>query len=229
MGSDRTRDKPKEQSDLVSILGGSRVLCVSPHPDDVELGMGATLHKYRLKLASPRLLVLSNRRRTRGEVHNARDQRRAAEMIGIDESDIRFHNLPIRFFSSAEVRDKIRMIISKEVAEYKPDVIFCPDLSETMQDHQATAEEIWRVVRGEVTVIGYETAKHNRMFIPNFFVKVGDEDIHAKAVAVQKFSEFTNRYYFEEDGIRALAKVRALNAGFNGFAEAFNILRLYSS
>jgi hypothetical protein len=121
----------------------------------------------------------------------------------IDRID--YYDLPIRFFSSDETRDKIRLLIKSLVKDYEPDVIFCPGIKETMQDRQATTEEITRITRSKASIFGYETSKHNRFFNPTMFINVSEEDIDSKIKSVNAFQEFTNRYYFNADAIRSLS------------------------
>jgi len=218
------------------IKKGTRILCLSPHPDDVEFGLGATLSKYRGDYEG-RLVVFSDRSRSRGEVNNDRDQISAAKAIGFHEEDVKFvdqlgygvERLPNRFFAMDENRDAIRMVVTRLTNEFKPDIIFVPSLKETMQDHQAIAEEVVRVIRGKATILGYEVPKHHRFFRPQVFVNISDEDIKAKMTALSAFSEFTTTYYFQEDVIKSQARLRALDAGYFGYAEAFELYGMFIS
>lgn len=217
------------------IKKGTKILCLSPHPDDVEFGLGATINKHKEDFEG-RLIVFSDRSATRGEKHNCRDQLRAAKTIGLKEENVKFidqlnlnvERLPIRFFGTEENRDLIRMVVSRVVKEFEPDIVFVPSLRETMQDHKAIAEEVVRVVRGKISILGYEVPKHNRHFTPNVFVDITEEHLKAKVKALAAFSEFDNTYYFQEDGIKSMARMKALQAGYCGYAEAFELYQLFS-
>jgi N-acetylglucosamine malate deacetylase 1 len=215
------------------IASGCRILCVAPHPDDIEFGVGATLHRHRhhCKISG---LVLSDRFASRGERNNREEQRQAFEILGIGSANVRFvdddptcHLLPVRFFGTQENRDLIRQYIMREVETVCPDIIFIPAITETMQDHQAVSEEVVRVVRGDCSILGYEVPKHNRNFRPNAFVSVDERDLSAKIAAVGVYADFTTRYYFGSEQIRSLAVIRALDAGRQGLVEAFEVYRVY--
>jgi LmbE family N-acetylglucosaminyl deacetylase len=215
------------------IKPGTRILCLSPHPDDVEFGLGAILHKYK-GMYEGKLIVFSDRSTTRGEAHNERDQRLSARILSfredqvlfIDQLGLEISRMQIRFFGTEENRDRIRMIVSFVARDFEPTLIFTPGLNETMQDHQALSEEVVRIVSGQASIFGYEVPRSNRRFQPNVFVDVSEADLDAKIRVLKCFTEFTNRYYFESDNIRALARVRALNAGYSGYAEAFELYRM---
>lgn len=214
-------------------LAGARLLCLSPHPDDIELGLGATLHKYRGQV-NARILVFSDRHESRGEQRNLENQVEAAALLGVAADSVRFVDqighgfarLRPRFMASEENRDIIRRIVERVTKDFQPDIIFVPSVHETHQDHVAVGEEVVRIVRGAASILGYEVPKHNRHFQPNTFVRASDADIEAKIAAVQRYTEFTTRYYFEPEGIRALARMRALQAGHSGLVEAFELYRL---
>jgi LmbE family N-acetylglucosaminyl deacetylase len=214
------------------IPAGARVLCFSPHPDDIEFGAGATLAKHRGEFTG-RVVVLSDRSRTRGESRNDADQHRAAATLGlpadavsfVDELGYGIDRFKIRFFATEENRDLLRQLATRAIKEFEPDVIFVPALLETFQDHSALAEEVVRIARGRYIIFGYEVPKHNRHFQPSVFVNIDEAQLQAKIDAVQCFSEFDNRYYFEPDAIRALARMRALQAGYFGLVEAFELYR----
>lgn len=218
---------------LSSLLTGARLLCLSPHPDDTEFGLGATLHRLRDDI-SAHVIVFTDRHESRGETRNEEEQRRAAEILGIPAANVHFLDelgygvgrLPIRFMASQESRDTIRRVVARLVQDFAPNVVFVPGLNETHQDHMALAEEVVRVARGEYAILGYEVPKHNRAFRPNAFLPVDDADLTAKIAAINAFTEFTNRYYFADEGIRALARVRGLDAGGGGMVEAFEVYRL---
>jgi N-acetylglucosamine malate deacetylase 1 len=215
------------------IPDGARVLCFSPHPDDTEFGVGATLSKYRGRFAA-RVVVLSDRSQTRNEQRNDEDQAKAAAALGLPPDAVRFvddlgygvSRFKVRFFGTEENRDLLRLVATRSIQDFRPDVIFIPALRETFQDHSALAEEVVRIARGRYMILGYEVPKHNRHFQPDVFVEVRPEDVEAKIAALNCYSEFTTRYYFEPEGIRGLARARALHAGYSGLTEAFELYHL---
>jgi LmbE family N-acetylglucosaminyl deacetylase len=204
------------------IQKGSKALLISPHPDDIEFGAGAMLHKYKEYLTT-KLLVLSTRFRTRGETENKKEQELAASFLGI--KDIQFFDLPIRFFDKSEIRDQIRLLTSEICKEFEPDLILIPSLNETMQDHVVVAEEITRIIK-KSSILGYEVIKHNRFFRPNMFVKISQESLDAKVKALSCFKGQVQKYYFDRKVIEALATSRAANGGFLGYAEAFEVYNI---
>ena len=197
-------------------------MLISPHPDDIEFGAGGVLHKFKDQI-NTKLLVLSNRYKTRGETNNSNEQEQAASILGIQ--DIQFHEFPIRFFDSAEIRDKIRLLVSETCESFKPDLILCPGVNETMQDHKVVAEEVIRIIRN-TSILGYEVMKHNRFFLPKIFVEISKESLEQKIKALSCFKGQTHKYSFDNTVIESYSTVRAANANFLGFAEAFEMYNM---
>ncbi|MBF0146482.1 MAG: PIG-L family deacetylase [Magnetococcales bacterium] len=221
------------------IYKDAKLLCFSPHPDDVEFGLGGLLNRYR-DMVTCYIVVFSDRNSTRGEKHNERDQLRAAELLGVPPENVffidqlpgkdkSFQRVAIQYFAQEDHRARIRQVLSHCVKTFEPTVVFVPSVNETMQDHRAVGEEAVRVLRGNYDIYGYEVPKHNRNFRPNAFVELNSGDIQAKVAALNCYSEFTTRYYFDHKALESLAYVRALDAGFLGLVEAFEVYRIFSA
>lgn len=211
-----------------------KILSISPHPDDTEFGLGGFLNRYR-GLIEIQVVVLSDREKTRGESNNEAEQYAALDCFGIPKQNIHFidelplglKRFPIRFMDSPEIRDQTRKLVQWVLLEWKPDIIFIPGINETMQDHSAVAEEFCRVGRWGGVLLGYEVPKHNRFFKPNVFFEISDEDLTVKMQSLNCFKQFTNRYYFNEEMVKSLAKVRASDAGSNTLVEAFELYQAF--
>lgn len=118
------------------------VLFVGPHPDDIEIGAGATAAKLASMGKKVAFLICTDGRygdgytAAKGEELIAlreREAKASAEMLGV--SDVRFLRLSDGgYYSSEELKAGIAAVIS----ELKPDMIFCPDpdiISECHPDH----------------------------------------------------------------------------------------------
>jgi len=201
---------------------GDRVLLISAHPDDIEFGCGGTIYQYRKEITT-KLLVLSDRSISNGEMNNKKEQKNAGQILGIN--NIQFENIQIRFLPSLENRNKIRMLVMKICEEFNPNLIFIPTVNDTHQDHNALAEEVIRVIRN-VSIIGYEAIKHNRHFKPNAFIKISKESLIRKQEAIMCFKDQNKKYYFDSKIIESLATIRASEFGNKGYAEAFEVYNL---
>lgn len=118
------------------------VLFVGPHPDDIEIGAGATAAKLASMGKKVCFLICTDGRYgdaytdARGDELAAlreRESIKSAELLGV--SDVRFLRFSDGgFYSFDDLKAKLASVVS----DVKPDMLFCPDpdvISECHPDH----------------------------------------------------------------------------------------------
>ena len=108
-------------------------LCVAPHPDDAELGMGATLIKLKNQGHRVHICEMTNGEPTpKGDPETRQEEwEAAAKVMGIDRTNLR---LPNRFVEhTIEARHRLAEVIR----EVKADVLFIPYYPDAHPDHVA--------------------------------------------------------------------------------------------
>jgi len=112
----------------------ARILVVGPHPDDQELGMGASIAKLAKQGHDVLLLDMTNGEPTpHGDPKTrAKEAAEAAEILGVKR---RWLDLPNRFVEhTIEARHKVAGVIREHQAE----IIFAPYPEDAHPDHRAT-------------------------------------------------------------------------------------------
>lgn len=224
----------------------SRVLFIGPHPDDIEVGCGATAARFAAEGRQVCYLVCIDGRygdeyapegATTEQLIEIRRQEtlKAAEATGV--SDVRFLNLSDGGFYN---EDELIAGMAKVIGDFKPEIIFCPDpdvISECHIDH---------VNVGRV-------AKRLAFFapFPKIMAKYGTEAAPVRAIAMYMTAK-PNRYvktkgYFKKQieilstyfpsqypkenpalsSVILYLKLRAYEFGlrkFSGTAEGFRVL-----
>jgi len=111
-----------------------RFLCVAPHPDDAELGIGGTL--ILLKEQGHHLHIVEM---TNGEPtpHGDPDARRAeweaaAKVMGIERTNLHLPNRTVQH--TIEARHRLAAVMRQQ----KPDIVFFPYYPDAHPDHIAT-------------------------------------------------------------------------------------------
>lgn len=120
---------------------------VGPHPDDIEIGAGATAAKL-VKLGKKVTFLIATDGRYGSQDANVdqealvalrkEEQRRSAEILGV--KDIIF--LPFADGGTYQTED-LATEIAKQLGKLQPDVIFCPDyqlINELHADHIKTGK-----------------------------------------------------------------------------------------
>lgn len=139
----------------------SRFLFIGPHPDDIEIGAGATAARFAAEGKQVCFLICTDGRFGSASfpagtpvetVIETRKQEtlRGAELLGV--KDVRFLGLSDGGFYS---REELLEGIAGVIADFRPDVVFCPDpnsRSESHRDHLNVGD----VTRQAVCFAGFE-------------------------------------------------------------------------
>lgn len=202
------------------------VLAVGPHPDDIELGLGASLHRLATLNVPIRVIVFSSAAASLPPGVEERDIIRecqaSLEILGVNHDNVEIHNFPVRRFDSYR-QDILELLVTLDRA-FSPEVVFCPSLSDTHQDHEVVSRECERAFRKR-TILGYELPWNNRGFVPSVSLSVTRENLETKERALKCYASQQGRQYFEPGLLSSLARLRASAAGVE-FAESFDVTRM---
>ena len=223
----------------------SRYLFIGPHPDDIEIGAGATIAKLRdLGKKICFLICLDGRFGLQNApegttpdelaVIRKKESRAGAEVLGV--SDVRFLNL-----SDGGLYDPADLYkgILRVIGEFQPDIIFAPDpssQSECHMDHLNVGEAARRAayfapfkeiaeangaVNAPVEAIAYYmTAKPNRYIRTGKYMKAQEKALLCHATQYPEDSELFS-------SLRTYLMLRSVVFGlksFKGRAEGFRVL-----
>ena len=113
------------------IMGARRILCIQPHPDDNEIGMGGTIAVLAGSGCEVHYLTvtngdLGNRDKTATREQTAEKRRHEVEAAGRHLGASHFHYLPHGDSTLQDVK-ALSIEIAQVIRKVKPDVYFCPD------------------------------------------------------------------------------------------------------
>ncbi len=229
-----------------SVEGFQRYLFVGPHPDDIEIGAGATAAKLAARGKDICFLVCTDGRFGDGnapeDIREAKlvERRKqeavaSAAMLGV--KDVRFLDLSDGgFYEQKELAEKLARV----VGDFQPDVILAPDpdvTSECHADHlnvgRAAKQVAYFAPYGGI-MAGYGAAaapvQALALFMtakPNRFVKTkGYLKLQLQSVFGCHLSQFPEGCA-DARSIPLYLKLRALNFGIRsgkGCAEGFRVL-----
>jgi LmbE family N-acetylglucosaminyl deacetylase len=197
-----------------------RVLAVSAHPDDAELGAAGALLRHAAQGDAVTLLVM-----TEGEVGpQAFDPRRveeeqAARLLG---AQLRWGNLSdtsVRF--DREAVD----VVERAISDVRPDLIYTHAGGDSHQDHQATGQATIAAARHHARVLGFESLSTLR-FAPTLYIEIDDALPGKLEVLRTHQSQVLGCALYDLDAVVAMARQHAFHARLRGkYAEAFEVIR----
>lgn len=209
------------------MLNFSKILVLSPHPDDAELGAGGTIARFIEEGKEVYYVAFSSCEKSipQGLPGNALtvECQNSTKLLGISPDKLSLLDYEVRTFPA--YRQQILENLVEFNEKVKPDLILVPSSSDTHQDHQTIYNEALRAFKKTSSIWGYEHPWNNLTFTTDIFVKLAERHIAKKIEALSQYKSQDFRSYFEEKYIRALAYTRGIQVDFP-FAETFELIRL---
>jgi LmbE family N-acetylglucosaminyl deacetylase/tetratricopeptide (TPR) repeat protein len=195
------------------------VLAVGAHPDDLELGCGGALAKFKDSGYRVCGIVITGGEKGNAflaEGKNRGDEARAgAGTLGLDALWVCDFN-DTRLFSQI---NEMKSVIEEKIVETGAEIVITQSRDDMHQDHRAVFEATKIAARGAHTLLCYEDVSTEPHFVPNYFVDIS-EYIEDKIDAVATHKTQKHRLYTQPEAIRGRAAHRGMQSGVK-YAEAF--------
>jgi N-acetylglucosamine malate deacetylase 1 len=210
------------------VIAPKRVLVMSPHTDDAELGCGGTMARWigegadlftaAFSTAETSLPPGSKPYRLKDECHLALDE------IGVPRDNRFIYDFPVRELGYH--RQEVLEEMVKLAREVRPEVVLVPSGADLHQDHAVVHQESVRAFR-HLTMMGYELPWNHITFSTQAFVVLDESHLRRKWAALTKYESQLEmaRPYFRYDFIESMARVRGVQVKA-AFAEAYEAIRI---
>ncbi len=175
-----------------------RVLAVGAHPDDVEIGVGATLAAHAA--AGDRLTILTMSGGAVGGSTSVR-QREAAAAAAVVGARLVHLDFPDTRLIPAE---GLITAIEEVVRDVAPDRIYTHGSHDRHQDHRAVHESVQIAARQVPNLWCFQSPSSTVEFAPNRFVGV-DGFVETKLRMLAAYVSQGHRDYMQPDVVRATA------------------------
>ena len=187
------------------------VLALGAHPDDLELGCGATLAKLSANGVAVHAVIFSaGKLGGPAEYDRTAETRGALESLGVasvtqhDFADRRLH----------EVLNELIDCTEDHVSKVAPDRVYTMFHLDRHQDHRTVHEASVVACRKVGQILGYETPSSYPNFTPTVFEPI-DEYIEAKIEALKLHVSQGERLYMQQEKIRSAAHFRGAQVDLN--------------
>ncbi len=193
------------------------VLAIGAHPDDIELGCGGTLSRYKELGYRVYGVVMTAGEEGKGQQH--RDRKKEAQagagILGLDD-------LWVFNFADTGLSDQInemKKVIEEKITQTAAGIIVTQSPFDIHQDHKAVFEATRIAARGDKSLLCYEDVSTESHFAANYFVDITGT-IADKVRAVQAHRTQKDKLYMSPKQITGRASHRGLQTGVK-YAEAF--------
>jgi LmbE family N-acetylglucosaminyl deacetylase len=202
-----------------------RILILSPHTDDGELGCGGSIAKFVEEGKEVYYVALSACEKSVPEGFPEdilkKEVKAATTALGINESNLMLFDFEVRSFP--RFRQEVLDTLIKMRKEISPDAVFTPSSFDTHQDHKVVMDETLRAFK-QCTILGYEQPWNNITFNTTAFIPLEERHIVLKVKALMCYESQIGRPYFSDVFIKSLARTRGVQVNTN-YAEAFEVIR----
>jgi len=204
-----------------------KILVLAPHTDDGELGAGGTIRKLALNGAVVDYVAFSSCEESLPEGFENDTLRKevieATKYLGV--AKVTVLDYKVRYFPEnrqAILEDLIKIRRNKQY-----DLVLLPATTDIHQDHKTISEEGIRAFKG-TNIFGYELIWNSLTSSSTCFVKLSQEEVNKKCLALKEYKSQSGRPYVSEEFITSLARTRGVQIGCE-YAECFEVIRLIIS
>ncbi len=205
---------------------GNKILLLSPHTDDGELGCGATVSKliregkqvYYAAFSACEQSVLAQFPKD----ILISEVKAATSTLGIPPENLKLFRYDVRTFNYH--RQAILDDLIKLREEIQPDTVLIPSVNDIHQDHKTMAEEALRAFKF-INIFSYELPWNNLNFNTCAFEVVEEQDAQCKVNALAQYKSQAHRPYANEEFLRSQLRMRGVQVA-QRYAEVFEVVRL---
>jgi len=176
-----------------------RVLAVGAHPDDVEIGVGATLAAHAA--SGDELVILTLSGGAVGGIAEARHEE-ALAAAGVVGARLVHLDFPDTHLDPA---DGLITAIEDVVADVVPDRVYTHSAHDRHQDHRAVNSAVQIAARRVPSLWSFQSPSATVAFAPNRFVDV-DGFVETKLRMLAAYVSQAHREYMQPDVVRATAR-----------------------
>jgi two-component system, NtrC family, response regulator HydG len=197
--------------------GCERVLAVGAHPDDVEIGVGATLLAHRARGDQVCVLTMSRGGTGGAEELRVGEAQLAASLLGATLllADLEDTHIP-------EGNPTISLI-ERAVTEHRPDIVYVHSRHDNHQDHRSVHAATMVAARRVDRIYGFRSPSATVDYRPTRFVSA-DQMLDRKLEVIRAYASQAAREYMDEELVRAQARSWGASAG-SRYAEPLEVIR----
>jgi N-acetylglucosamine malate deacetylase 1 len=203
-----------------------RILILSPHTDDAELGAGGTICRFIEEKHELMWIVFSAAEESLPK--NLPPDTLRKEFLTIMKylkiRNFTVYNYKVRYLH--EHRQAILESLFKIRQDFKPELVLTTSRHDYHQDHKIVTEETIRAFKNHSSIIGYELPWNHLDFTSSLFVKLQKHHLDKKAKMLQHYKSQLKieRNYFSNKLVMSIARMRGIQCSTD-FAESFEVIK----
>jgi LmbE family N-acetylglucosaminyl deacetylase len=207
----------------MKLFNFNKVLCLSPHPDDVEYSMLGTIMKY--PDTQFELLQLAQG----GDCDPTTNSSRLEEVKNVWEKS-KCKNININFTEHKFIKELAEDKWINKIENYLENInaIFLPNECDSHFEHRFISRFGPALIRNKnISLIQYYTPSTQDEWNPNLYIDIKNT-YDLKIDALNEFKSQNHRYYFRKDVLRAFHSDFQCSKKGVHYIEKYKILNLFN-
>lgn len=205
-----------------------KVLILSPHTDDAELGAGGTIIRLLDSGVKIKWIVFSTAEDSvpagfdKDSLKNEFIEVTKDLKLERDQYDI--YNFKVRYLHKK--RQEILEILVNNKKSFQPDLVIGPSQNDVHQDHQIVSNEMIRAFKNESTILAYELPWNHFSFNSQCFIELDEKSLRKKLQILKNYKTqlALKRSYFSNEALEGLARIRGSQSSCE-YAESFEVVK----
>ena len=205
-----------------------RILVLSPHTDDAELGCGGSIAHWLEEGRELHVAAFSTAEESLppGVPSDTLivEFRNAMNELGILEEYRAVYRYPVRRLSYYRQEVLEEMVALRK--RIQPELVIIPSMNDLHQDHQVVHMEGLRAFK-DISIMAYELPWNHIHFSAQGFIILEKRHLDAKWHSLQSYKSQLSlqRTYFTYEFLEGLARLRGVQVKV-AYAEAFEVMRI---
>ena len=202
------------------------VLAIGAHPDDIELGCGASLATFSASNIYTIAVVMTPGCCGGKDTDRHKESQKALKILGCDKS-IHLNFEDTRLY--LQIRDMISSLENIIANDIPQDVeitrVYTMNNSDRHQDHIAVYQASMVACRYIPQILGYETPSAWISFSPHAFEAIEQNEFNKKLMALKEHKSQSQRKYMQHEYLHSQASFRGQQANC-AMCEGFIIYKM---
>jgi len=197
-----------------------RIVVISPHPDDAELGCGGSIVKHIGQCKDVYVLLLSAGEKA--GIERVEESKESLKVLGVQDACIYVEEFPDTKMNLLVAH--IGNIITELFQALRPHIVYMPAREDLHQDHVAVntaAHVAIKTVPNIEAIHEYESSNSMETFAPNYYEILSAIQVNTKLDAIAKHESQKHKYYMGMNNVKTRMMFRGYQTGSECMAEAF--------
>jgi len=197
-----------------------KVVAIGAHPDDIEIGAGASIAVHRNRGDTVRFIILTKGGKVAERAQREAEAERAAEILNVDDVHfLGYEDTKVPYDQTTVDR------LEAKISAIDPDRVYIHAEEDTHQDHRRAAKASITASRDVNQVLAFEAPSTRSSFAPQYYNSVPEGVIEGKIEAIRSHKSQQEKKYLEAEAMKGLARFRGRQAN-STYAEAFQVIRI---